>query len=580
MIPTPKVEIRFNGVTWTDVSAYVKLAAGMTITRGRDDESGDAINPGTFSFTLENNDGRFSPGLTTSPHYPYVVKGVAVRVSMYVNGGYRRRAYGTVRSWSVSWLGGSAESCVCYVTCADTLGSLPSYTYRQPVDEAVRETNSILYHWPIRGDADPCPPLEGAATLTSNGGTGLGLGGLLPMDEGTDGHALFEASAGKLKLTTSPLTTPSTWAASLVILTRPTADCEIMTLGCTAVASTFNMGPTITWTAADGFSFSSYAWSTGPLTADVFPVQVAFVGRSTSSTVSVATSGPDTYTTSGLPKTGRLTKITINPTLSGGSKWQAGHLAVTGSGSWPNSNEMLAKRVPGWDPIGILARWAGVASISGAPNEGAYPLLEGRDSADAISALVTGMGARLVDDLDGGLDWVAFTPDTTPVALPAGEVDPSLTWDTSDVGWCTSATVTRYDSSTYTANNGGDEPRSVTLEGVHDAWPQDRSYADWLVNTASTDPRLSSASFELLSLPEATAQTLCGITVGSRVELSSLPSQVPAGTHTEIVEGIEDTISDTEWMLTFKFSPDVYSRLFILDDATAGVLDSAYILAP
>ena len=55
---------------------------------------------------------------------------------------------------------------------------------------------------------------------------------------------------------------------------------------------------------------------------------------------------------------------------------------------------------------------------------------------------------------------------------------------------------------------------------------------------------------------------------------------MPAGTLTAIVEGIEDSISDVAWMLTLKLSPDVYSRLFILDDPVQGVLDAGYLLAP
>ena len=60
-VPNPKVEIRFNGSTWVDVTVYVRLRDGISINRGRADETGDPMSPGTCTFSLDNNDGRFSP---------------------------------------------------------------------------------------------------------------------------------------------------------------------------------------------------------------------------------------------------------------------------------------------------------------------------------------------------------------------------------------------------------------------------------------------------------------------------------------------------------------------------------------
>jgi len=72
------VEIRFGtffGVdNWVDVGPWVQLDQGAATSRGRQTE-GSEPQVGSFSCTLNNSDGRFTPGLSTSPYYPYVTDG-------------------------------------------------------------------------------------------------------------------------------------------------------------------------------------------------------------------------------------------------------------------------------------------------------------------------------------------------------------------------------------------------------------------------------------------------------------------------------------------------------------------------
>ena len=92
-----RVEAKFDGSMWVDVSSKVKLGSGLSITRGRESEVDDPVAVGTVSLALDNSDGRFSPELASSPYFPYVVAGVPVRVSVYVSGAYRVRGYGRVQ---------------------------------------------------------------------------------------------------------------------------------------------------------------------------------------------------------------------------------------------------------------------------------------------------------------------------------------------------------------------------------------------------------------------------------------------------------------------------------------------------
>ena len=108
-----KVEVAFASApddpapTWTDITPYVELSAGITITRGRPDEYSQP-QPGTCTLTLNNTDGRFTVGLATSPYYPNVKIRKKLRVS-YIDPNtfavsYRHTGY--VEEWPVEWPNG------------------------------------------------------------------------------------------------------------------------------------------------------------------------------------------------------------------------------------------------------------------------------------------------------------------------------------------------------------------------------------------------------------------------------------------------------------------------------------------
>lgn len=86
-LPDVQVEIAFDSGwatpavdrTWTDVSDYVELAEGIGIGIGRGDEFNIA-DANTLALTLDNRDGRFTPGKATSPYYPDVKIGRPIRV--------------------------------------------------------------------------------------------------------------------------------------------------------------------------------------------------------------------------------------------------------------------------------------------------------------------------------------------------------------------------------------------------------------------------------------------------------------------------------------------------------------------
>ena len=593
-VPNAKVEIRFDGSTWVDVSSYVDPQAGISIKRGRENETDDPMSVGTCSLVLRNDDGRFSPGLSSSPHYPYVVQGVAVKVSAYAGGAWRVRFYGTVQNWSVQWLNALGTEAITTVTCNDSFGAFPQYELRQAADEVVRALPEAVLHLPLRDADAPVLALIGAPTITATVPTAGGFGaGAVPltMEEGTDAHPSFTSGAGGLQITVTdvPGAGGYEWRIRYVLHSRPTGtSCDLLKIN--GVSGPLYLG----WSATLSLAFSATAGNSAATVGLALPTAypiVVEVSRS-GGLITVSYADASGTVTSGSSPAGYAyrapSSVMVNPTLSGGSTWSLSHLTVlTGLGDATALGDfakaILGSRIPvAVSAVTMLQGFTQGPTIAGTTvGETSLPVLEGRDSADAVGAIAAGMGARISDNFDGTLQWEAFPPSGSVIALPSGEIDPSVTWETSDIGWASDATVTWPDGTSYTATRPDGRRQSVAVEGVHATRSKDRSYADWLVwNTASTgSPRLQQAPYDLGTMADADAVTICSVNVGSRVSLTGLPSQMPTSLLL-VVEGIEESITDAQWLVTFKTSPDIYSRLFILDDPVQGVLDAGYLLAP
>ena len=583
MSPKVLVEVRFDGTTWVDVSAWLKLASGITVSRGRDGETGDPVSPGTFSLALDNRDGRFSPDLPSSPYYPYVTTqpaGPAVRVSVWANGAWRRRAWGTASAWSVTGLGGVP---VCTVTATDAVGTLPSAALRQASDEVLRRY-APTYYWPLRDTASPAQPAAGPLTLTDNGKDGWAQGGRCAMDEGDTAYPLLKGLAAGLKLTTPTLNLAMPCRVFAVVIAAPTDSCDILDLGSAG---------RLQW---NGTGFVLDTAPTLQAIPDSWPALVGMHFVAPSSMLSALyVCGPTGAVRggTGLPWVSTpIRRLVLNPTLSGGAEFSAGHLMVASSASGITVQKLrpllssrlidgmgdasLAQSSPEFVLSAAAAAGGQWLAIAGAPSGGIMlPPLEGRDAADVMGAMLTGTGARLVDDLAGGLRWVPMLDTTAPVALPA-KYGPDLTWQTDSAGWRSDVTVTWPDGTSYTATRADGQRRSASIEGVNPSKAADRSMADWLVNTSSAGARLPVLPIDMMGLTEAQRATACSVGPSTRVALSGLPTQMPS-TLACVCEGTEEQITADGWTVTLKLSPDPVSLVGIYGTST---YDSGAIYAP
>lgn len=149
-----KVEIAFDSGfttpdasrTWTDVSAYVELADSVGATGGRGNERGTA-DANTLSLVLDNSDGRFTFGRSSSPYYPNVRIGRPIRVTADpVDGAVSTRFVGFVNEWPTAWDGTDAYA-YATVTATSRMAWLGATTpLKSIVEETVQLDSPTAYY--------------------------------------------------------------------------------------------------------------------------------------------------------------------------------------------------------------------------------------------------------------------------------------------------------------------------------------------------------------------------------------------------------------------------------------------------
>lgn len=158
--PELRIEIAFDSGfatpagdrTWTDVSEWAEDSA--EITYGRSDELA-VPDPNQASFTLDNSDGRFTPGLATSPYYPNVKNNKPVRLSVRYgdDGDWSVRFTGYIDAWPLKWPDGSSAAATITVSASSRrarLGKTAALTM-SPIRYAYFQPTQPQAYWPMNG---------------------------------------------------------------------------------------------------------------------------------------------------------------------------------------------------------------------------------------------------------------------------------------------------------------------------------------------------------------------------------------------------------------------------------------------
>ena len=131
------MDLNGNPSALVDVSAYVRGVDGVSKTATRTDQFRDAQSV-TFTFTLENYDGRFTPGNLNSPYTNLVTE--RMQVCWSVGGQLRAGAINTITLAEDNW---SAVS----ITCDDMLGAASRNTITAAVADAITVASGQLLLW-------------------------------------------------------------------------------------------------------------------------------------------------------------------------------------------------------------------------------------------------------------------------------------------------------------------------------------------------------------------------------------------------------------------------------------------------
>ena len=586
-----------------DITAYVSLTAGISIsTRGRTDEL-SAGQPVTCTMTLDNTDGRFSLGAAT-----YGALDVNRLIRVKVNG--VNRFTGFVQSWPVAWPNGGPGLATAAITATDGRVWWSKRTLRSYVESVVLAGAPTAY-WALD---DPEGSLGAVESSGNNAGPLLVTDYALGSADSGDGQGAlpvvrFGVDAAPMMGSQKTLALRkqgSSWV--------PMLEAESTTL------------PDMAWlsfTMAVQSFVPGYAALVGGLGWQVGingSGQIYLYGNSLGIVGPVVTNGLAHHV--GVSVAAGTVKLWVNGAVAG---------TATDYGYWEMSRFFVALTEPGDVQLSHLAygatpladpgsyftsirnaQWLGTAADRGGqaiwqvanqadqhvPNSylamftgtTAIPNVDtnGKTIANYVDEVAEAEGGAVI--IDGNGEWrltpahaagVKTSPDLT-LSVDSDILDPATSIEVDLQRLVTRATGARVNDTQSTQlvvdavaeTKYGESSTSTDYMVTTDA--EVRSRVEWLVNTRKTvGPRVPALKLDLLSAPSGTQTAVLGLDVDSRIDITGMPAQTPGGTTLKLwVIGYSEQISASEWSWTANaLDWTQFASVFVLDDATWGVMD-------
>lgn len=620
-----KVEIAFDGSgfaaadttrTWTDVSAYVELDQGIDISVGRQDEFATA-DPNDLSLTLNNRDGRFTPGLASSPYYPNVVLYAAIRITATPVGGSAKVIFrGYIDEWPVSWRDVDLDADA-KITAHSRMARL-GVSNPLPSDFATANSGAAAYY-PLSESASATQALDQsgqfrpAARRSSSISPLFGSESITPFDAAT--AAIFSGGVGASALTASPIPVSvnpigsSTVAASAVIETSMasgSADILLVTYtdGTPIAKLSIISGVLQAFVGFLGMNLS-YTASATPAVNDGVPHVVGFDFTANNGTGAYVT---HVYVDGTMVASGSYSPLApfqawaSSASLTIGSQAFAGYMAKAAIWDTVPNWSSLFSAITGYAGETAGARFTRYAQEALVPAaeigaSGCTTLMQGVDSTSA--AIVDAL--RNVETTEAGMMWdrpdgvLELQPRSRRYAaaskfsldMAKGHIDTyEPTLDSTTL--LNQVTVTNGDNTvTQTVTDAtsialyGVESQSITTYASDPDEPLQR--ASWLVSSyKDPKPRVATLSVDLLlaTADGLTLATLLSASVGDLITVINQPAQAMSSTSKYFIEGYQDTIDETGWTRVYNVSDaTMWLNTFILDDPVRGVLDAGYRLA-
>lgn len=592
------VEVEFTAGVWTDVTAYVEQGSSIQIRKGRTTQY-DKVQAGTLSLTLENDDARFTPkmavlkdGTTANPYYPNVVPRKRIRVRHSAG----TRFLGYIDGWPTVLTSDGRNKVA--LTATDQSRNMAGVNLGSLAQEELRLL-APLYAWPLDDPANAtrAANLDSsnlyATTVVNKGGQFLAFG-----DSNSPGPDGITSAAFNTGLTSAQKNAKRgsriTVAAPFNTLTKPfTLVANIRSgdalnevgIGTTAPIITFSdalgndigglyqVGQTVMGVGANLIPVGQWrhvavVYKTG----DVYDLYVDGVLLQSNVTATAGLQGPLDI---------NLTKLTaLNIGGDGLNHW-VGNIANVGilSGAISAANALNLYQAAATCYVGVdttsarIARYLNYAGVTGAALAAGLETVglhnpNGQPAFTAIGDIVETEGTPAIFYL---------APDGTPTfrnRAHRANPTPALTVDAvNDAGDTLTLNLDLglvVNDASATRQGGGDaratNQTSINTWGrIQNSPPTlntstDDATTDW-VQAQITDlsvPRIRPGQLVVDAMTSSTAgiyTSLAALKLGDLVRAASLPATSPYTYVDGHVEGWTETISATDYLVTFDTSP-------------------------
>lgn len=579
------VEIFINGA-WVDVTAYVRYATGIQITRGRPDGSSTSA-PSQCRLTVDNRSGNWVRRNPYSIWYPYLTIGTPLRVSVDPGSGMVHRFTGGIYEYPPRWGAGEVDRFVPLVA-QGALRQLRQGTpvAKDPVSTA-STTSAPKASWPLTDAAGSTTAASatGGTAATPNGNVGSHFGAVT----GPDGTAKYPSfvTGGTIDGTVTYTSTSNDWSAKCIAQVDSAVSANLFILAWeTGNASSPQWA--IQYTSAGNINVNTFDGTTVVTVATVVRDLVDSAWHEVQ--VSAAQAGTDIAVTlyiDGLAATAGTIAAQTNAKVTG--PFSAGDTSsstqVTSVGqvafydtATPTSTVAALTSYTGEE---AMVRYVRLLAAAG------YPVVPAAWASEPMGVQPTATLPELLDEcatteigvitdtVDGEFDLhTRGRRENALVALTvnddAGQLAPPFEPADDDRLLRNKWTVTRSGGSSAVAldqasiDATGQVEDSATVNTATDAALA--SLAGWRLHlTTADDLRHAMVVVNLARNPDLIPQALA-VDISSRVTLTNPPPGLPPDPIDVLVEQVNEYVDQTRWMMGFATSPATPWRVGVWAD--------------
>jgi hypothetical protein len=608
-LPTLKVLLdnaAATGLFPFDITAYVMAIDGYQLNRGRDDWQ-SAVTAGELSLTLNNSDGRFTPGSTLIASPTPIVVDRRIRVQEIVNGVTYTRFTGYVKSWPVEWSETVASFAKVRLSAVDAQARGERRPLRSLATEEIMIDNPTAYY-PLSepaaattaGDASghTSPPLA-----ITGSGTALTFGTTLGV---TDGLSCVQFNGGTYLHNTIPSVYVPTGAAYTLECffsnSATTANTAILMSvdagmdGFTGSSLFIGINPAGKLVASGAGFTSSASVNDGVVHHAFYAVTAGGVGNLFLDGVSVAF-GASAFSTASDFVGFSLAPSAI-PFLTSSFVGTIAHAVVYPSAvgaARPAIHGAARNGFLGETGTARLTRHAGYAGIPvGTLDTSLSNMAANIDASTAWGEIQAAADAEFGVAYIDGTGALTFHNRNRVVSKTVPDLTLSSQWVTPDVAPVSDdQQLVNYMEVSSEQTDGVSLARNITSETSHGRYPGSRSFmvqtdaealdrANWLVSKlAEPTTRYGTLTINLYGMTPALASSVVNaIDVDCWLRVTSMASQNPGGTTADvIVQAFTETVNGDTWTIACNVvSQALYSPAWILDDPVNSILGTTTVL--